>query len=210
MQVYYAARASEYDKVYLKPERQADLRKIEQCLPKYFTGCNVLEVAAGTGYWTQFLAKESQSILAIDAVQETLDIAQQRISATHVIFLQADAYDLSSLPYDFDAAFAGFWLSHVPKQVLPQFIEQLHSSLKPRSKVLFLDNLFVRGSSSDIVHTDEFGNTYQNRKLVDGTQYQIIKNFLSEEELRDILQIKGDQLVYHKWDYFWALEYVSK
>lgn len=210
MQVYYAARANEYDKVYLKPERQANLREIEQWLPKYFTGCNVLEVAAGTGYWTQFLAKESQSIVAIDAVQETLDIAQQRISATHVNFSQADAYDLSSLPYDFDAAFAGFWLSHVPKQVLPQFIEQLNHSLKPRSKVLFLDNLFVHGSSSDIVHTDEFGNTYQNRKLVDGTQHQIIKNFLSEEELRDTLQLKGDQLVYHKWDYFWALEYVSK
>ena len=33
MQGYYAARAPEYDRVYLKPERQADLRAIEAWLP---------------------------------------------------------------------------------------------------------------------------------------------------------------------------------
>jgi demethylmenaquinone methyltransferase/2-methoxy-6-polyprenyl-1,4-benzoquinol methylase len=30
MQDYYAARAREYDEVYRKPERQADLREIER------------------------------------------------------------------------------------------------------------------------------------------------------------------------------------
>ena len=30
---YYAARAGEYDRIYAKPERQADLRAIEKWLP---------------------------------------------------------------------------------------------------------------------------------------------------------------------------------
>jgi ubiquinone/menaquinone biosynthesis C-methylase UbiE len=49
---YYAARAPEYDSIYAKPERQADLRLIEAWLAEQCAGKQVLEVACGTGYWT--------------------------------------------------------------------------------------------------------------------------------------------------------------
>ena len=49
MKEYYAARAKEYDQIYAKPERQADLRLVEQWLPVRFEGARVLEIAAGTG-----------------------------------------------------------------------------------------------------------------------------------------------------------------
>ena len=52
LQSYYASRAPEYDEVYRKPERQADLRSIERWLPPHFSGVAMLEVACGTGYWT--------------------------------------------------------------------------------------------------------------------------------------------------------------
>ncbi|PIF90927.1 hypothetical protein CLU86_1824 [Acidovorax sp. 62] len=54
MQDYYAARAKEYDQIYAKPTRQADLRQMEAWLPTVLAGRNVLEIACGTGYWTQF------------------------------------------------------------------------------------------------------------------------------------------------------------
>ena len=50
LQSYYAARAGEYDAIYRKPERQADLRAIEQWLPSVLRGRRVLEIACGTGY----------------------------------------------------------------------------------------------------------------------------------------------------------------
>ena len=78
MQEYYVARAREYDKVYLKPERQSDLRAIEEWLPPIFEGASILEVACGTGYWTQFLAPVALRILAVDAVQETMKLAFQK------------------------------------------------------------------------------------------------------------------------------------
>ena len=52
MRAYYAQRAAYYERVYFKPERQADLRAIEAALPAHFAQRRVLEVACGTGWWT--------------------------------------------------------------------------------------------------------------------------------------------------------------
>ena len=53
---YYRERAQEYDAVYDKPERQEDLARLRALLPPLVAGRSVLEVAAGTGYWTTALA----------------------------------------------------------------------------------------------------------------------------------------------------------
>ena len=57
MKTYYRERAPVYDRVYTYPERQKDLRFLEDYIAKQFTGLDVLEIAAGTGYWTQFIAR---------------------------------------------------------------------------------------------------------------------------------------------------------
>jgi SAM-dependent methyltransferase len=80
MQSYYAARAPEYDSVYRKLERQPDLRSIEGWLPPRFTGETVLEIACGTGYWTQFIAPSAARIVAVDLAPETLRIAFSKTS----------------------------------------------------------------------------------------------------------------------------------
>ena len=53
LRAYYARRAREYEAIYQKPERQADLRALEAGLPGVFTGRRVLEIACGTG-WCAF------------------------------------------------------------------------------------------------------------------------------------------------------------
>ena len=42
LQDYYAARAAEYDRVYEKPERQADLRTLRRWLPSLLVGTHLL------------------------------------------------------------------------------------------------------------------------------------------------------------------------
>ena len=78
MRAYYKERAPIYDRVYKYPERQTDLRFIEEYIPKQFSGLKVLEIAAGTGYWTQFLTTEASSILATDATKEALEELAKR------------------------------------------------------------------------------------------------------------------------------------
>lgn len=206
---YYAARAPEYDRVYQKPERQADLRRIEGWLPQVVAGRAVLEVACGTGYWTQFLVPAVPRMLAVDASPEALRIARARVPSDTVSFAIGDAYALPSRAASFDAAFSGFWLSHVPRSRLPDFLAGLRAALAPGAKVVFLDNRYVAGSSSPICASDREGNTYQERRLADGSSHRVLKNFPSEQDLRAAVGASALGLRYLEWDYYWALEYVT-
>jgi ubiquinone/menaquinone biosynthesis C-methylase UbiE len=206
---YYAARANEYDQIYLKPERQADLRKIERWLAEIFSGKHVLEVACGTGYWTQFFAPGSKSVVAVDASPETLRIARTRVQSGRVELLVGDAYDLPVAPENFDAAFAGFWWSHIPRSRINEFVRGLHTALKPGSRVVLLDNRFVPGSSTPVSGNDAEGNTYQTRPLANGSVHRVLKNFPSREELLASVAGKAREVRYREWEYYWALEYTT-
>src|SRR6185436_1938401 len=54
---YYAQRAPEFERVYEKPERDGELQKMREYIETAFAGANVLEVACGTGYWTEVLSR---------------------------------------------------------------------------------------------------------------------------------------------------------
>jgi ubiquinone/menaquinone biosynthesis C-methylase UbiE len=210
MQDYYAARAPEYDRVYLKPERQGDLRAIEAWLAPIFAGANVLEVACGTGYWTRFIAAEAAAVVAVDAAVETLELAKDRVPKGKVQFLVGDAYALAATDPPCDAAFAGFWFSHVPKHRVREFLLGLNAVLAPGATVVLLDNLFVEGSSSPISETNADGNTYQARRLDDGSVHRVLKNFPSQAELRAAAEAVGRGVEYKAWSYFWALTYQTR
>jgi ubiquinone/menaquinone biosynthesis C-methylase UbiE len=208
LQSYYAARAGEYDRIYQKPERQQDLRLVERWLPRTLAGKTVLEIACGTGYWTQFIAPLASSVLAIDSATETLQIAAQRVPPGRVKFEIGDAYALPGDRGRFDAAFAGFWFSHVPMERQQDFLRGLNTVLDPGAKVVLLDNLHVEGSSTPISGEDAAGNTYQSRTLADGTTHRVLKNFPSEAQMHALADAGlGQSAVFTQWQYFWAFEY---
>jgi len=207
MKQYYAARAPEYDRVYAKPERQQDLRAIEHWLPGVLHDRVVLEVACGTGYWTQFLAPATRRLLAVDASVEVLRIARSRVEAAHVRFALGDAYRLPVPAQGFDGAFAGFWFSHVPVARIGEFLRGLHQALVPGAKVVLLDNRFVESSSTPISERDADGDTWQLRRLDDGSTHRVLKNFPSAHELQQAVQGVASEVRHHEWQHFWALEY---
>ncbi|MEY3672861.1 MAG: hypothetical protein RI904_2518 [Pseudomonadota bacterium] len=207
MKDYYAARAKEYDKIYAKPERQQDLRAIEQWLPTKFADAEVLEVAAGTGYWTQFIAPVAKRMLALDASQETFSIARTRAGCAGVDWVVGDAYQMPLVGQKFDAVFAGFWFSHIPLEKLPAYLKYLNGFLKPGARVIFLDNLYVEGNSTPLSERDAAGNTYQTRPLTDGSTHKVLKNYPTELELSDLVSSFSRQFSYTTWQYYWAFDY---
>jgi SAM-dependent methyltransferase len=210
LHVYYSARAREYDGIYAKPERQSDLRAMELWLPAQLSGRRVLELACGTGYWTQFVAPVALGIVAIDASAEPLEIARRRLRHHgSTTLLLGDAYRLPSDIGIFDAAFAGFWFSHVPRSRQREFLLHLNTCLESGSPVILFDNLYVAGSSTPIAERDEEGNTYQLRTLADGTVHRVLKNFQTEPELLALIGEIGECAQFTRWDHYWGLSYVT-
>ena len=208
LQSYYSRRAAEYDRIYAKPERQADLREIEAWLAATLRDETVLEVACGTGYWTRFIAPVARHVLAIDASDETLQIARRRVDASRVDFEIGDAYALPRRPGVFSAAFAGFWFSHVPLARQAEFLRGLNAALQPGARVVLLDNLYVPGSSTPIAERDAAGDTYQSRRLDDGSTHRVLKNFPSEAELHALAASGiGAEASYRAWPHYWAFAY---
>jgi SAM-dependent methyltransferase len=202
---YYRRRAGEYEAFYAKPERQADLLLLKKTIAEILRNARVLEVACGTGYWTTVISSAAEAVTATDVAEEPMRIAQSKsYPRGNVRFRVSDAYGLEESLGSFDAAFAGFWWSHVPRERIAQFVASLHARLEPGATVLLLDNLYVEGNSTPILEIDAAGNTYQLRTLSDGSSFRVMKNFPSKDELRALLP---SPVHYRTLQYHWLAQY---
>ena len=208
MRAYYAQRALVYERVYHKPERQADLRAMEAWLPGQFAGRNVLEVACGTGWWTPHGARDARTWLATDVNPETMAVAQAKHMPPCARFATVDAYTFAQIEGQrFDGAFAGFWWSHVPLVRLPAWLHTLHERLEPGARVVMLDNRFVQGSSTAITRRDDAGDTYQQRTLDDGSVHEVLKNFPIRDEAFAALGARARNRQWIEHLHYWILSY---
>jgi SAM-dependent methyltransferase len=208
MREYYAHRAAYYERVYFKPERQADLRAMEAWLPGPFADRDVLEVACGTGWWTPHGARDAASWLATDLNPETMEVARAKALPDCVRFAEVDAYTLAGLDRPcFSAGFAGCWWSHVPLARLPGWLALLHSKLARGARVVFLDNSYVPGSSTPISRRDAEGNSYQLRTLDDGSVHEVLKNFPTHEEAQALLCTLAHDIEWIDHIHYWVLSY---
>lgn len=205
---YYSQRAREYERIYHKPERQDDLERLRTHLRAQLNGRRVLEVACGTAYWTAVIADAVDSVWATDASDEVLEVARAKsLDPIRVTFANADAYHPRLSRCDFDAGLAAFWWSHVPKAKLSAFLDAFHAELQPGARVVFMDNRYVPGSSTPISRADSEGNTFQQRRLDDGSTHEVLKNFPSLDELHRVLAPYADDLDVTTFDYFWSASY---
>jgi demethylmenaquinone methyltransferase/2-methoxy-6-polyprenyl-1,4-benzoquinol methylase len=208
---YYSRRAREYEQIYFKPERQHELEWLRERVPRLYTGRRVLEVACGTGYWTQFIARSASKVFACDINEPVLEIAREKpIARGKAEFFKADAISLEGVPRGCNAAFAGFWWSHVKKSGLAQFVSNLAGVLEPGSVVGILDNQYAEGSSTPVSRRDAEGNTYQMRKLANGDEYEVLKNFPTAEELRDAVAAVAREAHLETLQYYWLLVFTLK
>jgi demethylmenaquinone methyltransferase/2-methoxy-6-polyprenyl-1,4-benzoquinol methylase len=211
LEKYYANRASEYERIYDKDERQPELAWLRNRLPELFADRTVLEVACGTGYWTQYIARRAKRIHACDINDPVLDVAREKsFPRKNVTFFKADAFAPDGAGERCDAAFAGFWWSHVRKAELQRFLAGLALRLKPGALVAILENSYVEGSSTPISRTDAEGNTYQTRKLLSGETHEVLKNFPTPAQLADAVRPYASEAHLEDLRYYWLLVFRLK
>ena len=207
---YYDRRAPEYEALYQRtmPERNAELRRIEADLRGLATGRRVLEVACGTGYWTEILAGVADRVVATDVSREMLAVARLRdLAEDKVTFIESDAYALDNVDGDFDLGVANFWLSHVPKSKLADFFDVFHARLGPGALVFMTDNHHVAAYGGEFRSYPDEEDTYKYRELDDGSTWEVIKNYYSEDDLRAMVEPRGSALTIKSLEYYWWLWY---
>jgi len=205
---YYQARAPEFEAVYDKPERQSDLARLRAWLAEEARGATLLEVACGTGYWTSVAAATAKAIVATDFNSAPLEIARSKGLGSHVTLAEADAFALPDYGLPFDAGMAHFWWSHVSLADQQRFLGHFASRLRKGAKLLMMDNNFVAGSMTPPSRTDALGNTYQTRRLQDGSTYEIIKNFPTQAQLAGALASRCTAVEILQLRYYWAVSAV--
>ncbi|MCO5997639.1 class I SAM-dependent methyltransferase [Actinoallomurus rhizosphaericola] len=183
---YYRRRAGEYDVTAygdVAAARERIARLVAQMNPRR----RVLEIACGTGLWTEALAGMADVVVAIDAAPEAVAIARDRARSGNVTFEVADVFSWTT-DDRFDAIFFSAWLSHVPMSRFEEFWRLLRRLLTEDGRVLFIDeHVDVRDKESYVPDAGEI----VERRLRDGETYRIVKNFIDPRELRDRLRNLG-------------------
>jgi SAM-dependent methyltransferase len=204
---YYKDRATEYEKIYYKPERQSDLLLARQILQDTFTDKDVFEIACGTGYWTEKICATARKVLATDINETVIEIAKSKnCSPAKVDFQIADIFNLVNMNKH-ESLFGGFIWSHIKLQDLSNFIDTVNTLVKNSGTIVFMDNNYVEGSNLPVTEKDDSGNTYQTRILENGTTHKVLKNFPTGIFIRQLLKDRATDINFINLQYYWILKY---
>jgi demethylmenaquinone methyltransferase/2-methoxy-6-polyprenyl-1,4-benzoquinol methylase len=196
---YYEARADEYDNWYLRRGRyergpihdaawNAELDGAGAWLDGLPIGGEIVELAAGTGWWSPLLAAKGE-LSIYDAAGAPLERARARLVA-HRLRAHIHSRDAWAEPdRQVEALFCGFWLSHVPRSRTAEFLELARRWLKPGGTFAFIDSL--PDPQSGAGDTPPPADDLAIRRLDDGREFTIVKVFRDPSELEGGLRDAG-------------------
>ena len=181
---YYRRRAREYDAT-AYGDVDAARGRIAGLVAEMRPTGRVLEIACGTGLWTEALARTAGTLTAIDAAPEVLEIARGRVPGA--TFEVADVFTWNP-GRRFDTIFFSAWLSHVPAERFAGFWESLAGLLDEGGRVLFIDEHVDEREKETYL---EDRTEIVERRLTDGTSFHIVKNFIDPTDVRRRLHDLG-------------------
>jgi SAM-dependent methyltransferase len=182
---YYRARAPEYDEEFKGAHDPALVAALAAARPQG----RVLELACGTGAWTDSLVTHPvSSILAVDAAPEMLALHAARIGDPRVERLHADLFRWTP-PSRFDFVTFAFWLSHVPPARFNAFWQMVERAVADHGIVFFVDQ-DDRGLVEEQPSGDADYPTVP-RQLQDGRRMTAIKVYHRPADLQAALARLG-------------------
>jgi demethylmenaquinone methyltransferase/2-methoxy-6-polyprenyl-1,4-benzoquinol methylase len=196
---YYQARAAEYDDWYLRRGRyergpihdaawNAELDGAGTWLDAQPFRGEIVELAAGTGWWSPLLASKGELWL-YDAAEAPLERARERLLA-HRLRAHIHVRDAWAEPdREVDGVFCGFWLSHVERARTAEFLGLVRRWLKPGGTFAFIDSL--PDPASGAVDNPPPADDMSLRRLDDGREFTIVKVYRQPAEFERGLRDAG-------------------
>jgi 2-polyprenyl-3-methyl-5-hydroxy-6-metoxy-1,4-benzoquinol methylase len=199
--LYYRARSKEYNEWFYRQGRYDcgrvlnqqwfdEVEQIRQALNTLKPTGHILEIACGTGLWTEQLIQYAEEITALDAASEMIVINQAYVRSAKVRYIQADIFNWNPKErYDF--VFFGFWLSHVPVEKFSSFWSIVDSSLKPNGRIFFVDSKYNMYNAANVHQLEDSETTISKRVINDGREFQVIKILYNRDKLLNQLNRLG-------------------
>jgi SAM-dependent methyltransferase len=201
---YYVARAGEYDDWYLRRGRyergpihdaawHAELDAAGGWLDRLPLAGRIVELAAGTGWWSPLLASKGE-LWIYDAAEAPLERARERLVA-HGLRAHIHVRDAWAPPEGepADGLYAGFWLSHVARPRTAAFLAVARTWLRPGGRLAIIDSL-PDPQSGAADHPAPTGDLAV-RRLEDGREFTIVKVHRSVEETHAALAAAGFEAI---------------
>lgn len=191
---YYRAQAPDYRRVDLSSGALAIARRKLLALGPLQ---RILELAPGTGDWTQELVRIGETVTAVDASPEMIEINRKRVADPRVTYQRADIFDWTP-QQRYDLVFLAFWLSHVPSDVADAFLMKVSNAVRPQGHLFIIDQCNeyedIRGFS--LVKSE---GIFEERMLSDGRTFRIMKIFyhpgLLAERMRQLgFEVKAERI----------------
>jgi demethylmenaquinone methyltransferase/2-methoxy-6-polyprenyl-1,4-benzoquinol methylase len=193
MKMYYRERSSEYDEWLYRqgrydqgPEINArwfsEADEIFALLDSFHLTGDVLELAPGTGIWTERLVSTASTVTAVDASPEMIEINRAKVSSSRVSYVLADIFSWQP-DHVYDVVFFGFWISHVPLERLDDFLGSVAAMLRPGGKVFFVDGRGESTSAANHQRPSVRDGQVITRTLNDARAFKIVKNFYDPLDL---------------------------
>jgi demethylmenaquinone methyltransferase/2-methoxy-6-polyprenyl-1,4-benzoquinol methylase len=175
----------------LAEEWDRQVAQVAAALDTFNATGEVLEMAGGTGWWTEHLARTAGHLTVLDSSPQTLNLNRDRVGRADVEYVVADVFTWQP-PRTYDVVFFSFWLSHVPRSRFGAFWALVRSCLAPGGRVFFIDN---RNDPDPLDKTEDpyvvhYGPDLHLRRLYDGSEYRVVKVMYEPDELQSLL---GDQ-----------------
>ncbi len=187
---YYRSRAWEYDEssIPLIGNLETQGQEVIAALDASRLTGHVLELACGTGQWTQELLRHADEVTALDSSQEMLELNKRKLNDARVRYIEANVFNWEP-DRAYDAVVFGGWLSHVPPARFEAFWELVRSCLRRGGRVFFTDEIEDAWRGEEYLRTG--GTPVVKRKLQDGTRYDVVKVFWDPGELEQRLKELG-------------------
>jgi ubiquinone/menaquinone biosynthesis C-methylase UbiE len=204
---YYRKRAGEYDDWWFRRGRYdhgsqvnarwfADAAEVQGALDRFEPVGEVLELACGTGLWTERLVGHAACLTAVDGSSEMLELCRKRVEDPRVEYVQADLFAWEP-EETYDVCFFGFWLSHVPEERFEAFWEKLRRALGADGRVFFVDSARHDRASAVDHELPAIDDPTMLRRLADGSEHRIVKHFFEPTPLRRRLADLGWKFEVH-------------
>ena len=190
---YYRERTPEYDEWFFRrgrydrgPEQTRlwfeEVEEVRRALNAAGPAGHVLELACGTGLWTERLVPRAARLTAVDSSPEAIELNRRRVGSDRVEYQLANLFEWHpDARYDF--VFFGFWLSHVPPSRFIPFWHLVRGCLAPGGSVFFVDSRHHPAATAQDQASADPAAVRTRRRLNDGREFDIVKVFYKPAEL---------------------------